>query len=568
MKLFRKSTVRVKGQAELIGALFALMTLLMLIVYVVANILPSTTWQQLQIQEARSFQHLQELEKEGIEAIWDPTSNVLVVRNNSTIPVKIVRIWVEENGNLKPVSISTVIEPGSEKKIGNEILGSTIPRRVETARGTIVDVETMELVQEEGQGSTLKFGTEYVASAMQVLDVASLASNPNIYIDKKLIEEPTADNIVEGKTGGMVRYLVGEKGQRKHANKHAQVHADKYVLVLEKVYENVCVEVKGVPGIFILGYAPGTNGKLYNVLLTGTEEGVEIYIRSCATGKVLDYVKLDTTRYVRIKILGLNVSMFEFQYNGIPSIATNNASQAIGYWYYHVPEDIEIHLKFNGTVKRLKVYRSYLVESGQESSYEPYLLTADVDGNGVPELIFVDEDISYGSRAGLGACALNDRAESKQALLDVSTRPFLFYLKGYPIDPEKHGGVMVSLRWYFHDNEAADEECVEESGLPILGFYLVDPGKDGKLGTQDDRIVSSSEYVYQYLTKFEDTYPPNKGYITFTVTLVVPDDVTADKLYVAIGFNDPYKYEWLGQDDVDITLAVELLGIVLLPKST
>jgi len=564
MKLFRKSTVRVKGQAELIGALFALMVLLMLIVYVVANILPSATQHQLQMQEVHSFQHFQELEKEGIKAIWDPVNNVLIVRNNSTIPVKIVRIWVEENGNLKPVLVSTVLEPGSEKQFDSEVLSSKVPRSIETARGTIVDVEEVQRVQEKGPDSGPNFGVEDVASEMQVLDIASLTSNPNIYIDKKLVEEPTPDNVEKGKTSGMIRYLV-----RGAASKN-----NKYILILEKKFENVCVEVEGVPGIFILGYAPGTDGKLYNALLTGTKEEVNIYIKNCTTGEIISHVRLNSTVYVRAKIIGLNVSEFEFHYNGVPSIVTNNVSKALGYWYYYIPaksncslvpiknNSVKMYLKFNGTARKVKIYRNYLAVDGQESSYEPYLLTADVDGNGVPELIFVDEDISPSRDP------YNDYDWHSYSILDNSTRPFLFYLKGYPVDPKKHGGVLISIRWYFHDNEAADEECVEDSGLPILVFRLVDPGEDGRLGTQDDRPIVSSEYVYQYLTRFEDTYPPNRGYVTSTITLVVPENVTADKLYIAIGFKDPYAYGRSGMDDVDITLAIELLGVVFLPRAS
>ena len=568
MKLARKHVLRVKGQAELIGALFALMVLVLLIVYTVANVLPSTLIQQMQMQEVQSFEHFQKLEKEKLEAIWNPENNELIIYNNSTIPVKIVRIWVEEDGSIRPVPVDpgvAIIEPRGEKELDL----SNTPLRVETARGTIVDVKTLKPAPRYSSPpppQPPKKKNETPGPPPNVINPASLGSNPNIYIDRKLIREPTPENVREGKTGGMVRYLVGGRGED-----------SRRVLVLEIREMDVCVHVEGTPGIFILGYAPGTGNKLYNVLLTGTEVGVEISVRNCTTGEQMYSVRLTSTGHVRAKLLGLNVTEFQFVYQGRPSIATNNASQALGYWYYYIPpKGIEMYLNLSGKVEKLKIYRDDLVESGQESSYEPYLLTADVDGNGVPELIFIDEDISDSE----GVCTLNDPSLSRYRMhyivnayiLDNSTRPFLFYLKGHPIDPKRHGGVMISLRWYFHDNEPADEGCVEDSGLTILGFYLIDPGKDGKLGTQDDKIVASSEYPYQYLTRFEDTYPPNRGYITLTVTLVVPENVTANKLYAAIGFNDPYVYRgpsWdEGWDDVDITLAVELLGITFLPRST
>jgi len=549
------------------------------IVYVVANVLPLATRQQLQIQEMQSFKQLQELEKEGLIAVWDPTTNRLRIYNNSTIPVKIVRVWVEKDGNVEPKLVEDmVIEPGGKEEL---VLDppDLKPLRVETSRGTIVDVQ-----KREPQYPPREPDSEPPKSPTHVLEPASFISNPNIYVDRKLIEEPTRDNIRKGKTSGMVRYF---KILIERSGKIEYIEIGKRALVLEKEDTDVCVHVRGTPGIFILGYAPGTDNKLYNALLTGTEEGVKISVIDCKTGNQIYSIKLTSTGYVRAKLLGINITKFYFDYHGVPDRDTDNPSQALGYWYYYIPfRDIKIILELYGKVKKLKIYRDEEL-GGRDSSYEPYLLIADVDGNGVPELIFTDEDVSYGIRTKIRTrggemyvCSRNDRSflppsrwksddeHVKYYLLDVSTRPFRFYLKGYPIDPEKHGGVMISLRLYFHDNEDCEQKCVFESGLPILGLYLVDPGEDGELDTQDDKIVVSSEYTYEYLTGFEETYPLSQCYVTLTATLAVPENVTANKLYVAIGFNDPYKYRSNGLDDVDITLALELLGITLLPRST
>ena len=140
MKLSRRSVLHVKGQAELIGTLFAFMVLVMFIVYIVANVLPLTTRQQLQIQEMQSFKQLQELEEEGLEAVWNSTSKVLEIYNNSTIPIKIVRIWVEKSGIVEPEQVSIIVEPKGKVE-WTPPAQDIKPLRVETSRGTMVDVK-------------------------------------------------------------------------------------------------------------------------------------------------------------------------------------------------------------------------------------------------------------------------------------------------------------------------------------------------------------------------------------------------------------------------------------------
>ena len=149
MKLSRRHTLRVKGQAELIGALFALMVLVMFIVYIVANILPSATRQQLQMQEMHSFKQLQEFEKEGLKAVWNPATNKLKIHNDSPIPVKIVRVWVKKtDGSIEPKQVLLLIEPGDTKELDKREWGPESsdlrPLGVETSRGTIASVEVME----------------------------------------------------------------------------------------------------------------------------------------------------------------------------------------------------------------------------------------------------------------------------------------------------------------------------------------------------------------------------------------------------------------------------------------
>ncbi|MET1101541.1 MAG: hypothetical protein ABWW69_03570, partial [Pyrodictiaceae archaeon] len=274
----------------------------------------------------------------------------------------------------------------------------------------------------------------------------------------------------------------------------------------------------------------------------------------------------------------------------IINITTSNIDDVTGYWWLYggltketnIVKSIDdgnivvitgygivAKLFLSGTADEVKYY---ITVSNTPSNYEPYIFVGDYDGNGFAEIVFTDEDTGFGGApidlgSILTVCDDNDDGffmdysvnESSLLLIYLNSSQFL-------VDPSKYGMVEVSARAYFHDNEGAEDGgCVTISDKPILGFYLVDPGPDGRLGTEDDKIVSSHELIYQQLDAEETTYPPNKNFVSITATLAVPESKSPRKYVIAIGFLDPYN--GVGANDVDYTLAVEAINVVFYSRS-
>jgi len=122
-------------------------------------------------------------------------------------------------------------------------------------------------------------------------------------------------------------------------------------------------------------------------------------------------------------------------------------------------------------------------------------------------------------------------------------------MRDVSVDPALFSGVLVVLKIYFHDTEGGDFNCVDEAQLPILKVMLV---KD------DWSIVDSKTFLYWELAPLEDTWLPTRGTVTLTLSLFIPPNIR-DRVYLAVAILDPYNGS--GRNDVDFTLAIELLGL-------
>jgi len=289
----------------------------------------------------------------------------------------------------------------------------------------------------------------------------------------------------------------------------------------------------------IIGLKPGSSDKL-NILLT--------------------YIDSDGLNY-RVKIEGFKPSQgFAFKYytqDGFFKVYVDhtNYTKALGYWYYGRIVAQEAWIKLVGTAENIKVFKQDFSRS--MSSYDPYIIVADTDGNGVAELIFTTEDYNYGAyNPPQARCFVDERGGSRE-YLDYSVagdQPdrewgFAFMLRDVSVDPALFSGVLVVLKIYFHDTEGGDFNCVDEAQLPILKVMLV---KD------DWSIVDSKTFLYWELAPLEDTWLPTRGTVTLTLSLFIPPNVR-DRVYLAVAILDPYNDS--GKNDVDFTLAIELLGL-------
>ncbi len=286
----------------------------------------------------------------------------------------------------------------------------------------------------------------------------------------------------------------------------------------------------------VVGYKPGDTDK-FNLLITLEDGG----------------------RYYRVKINGLSPTMFAMTYGSLIPIV--RIKDALGYWYYGNSQ-VTASLTLAGSYESIEVYKRKRNDSPTPtlSSYAPFILLADTDGNGVGELILITEDYAPGT---VNPPQVQCSADEEDRYLDYSgvrktlgvevdkDWGFAFRLNDPQINPAMASSVVVSLKVYFHDTEMGGVLCVSNPYSGILRVMLVD---------NNWNIISSREYLYFELATYKSTWPPNKGFTTITTQLFIPPG-TRGPLYIAIAMTDPYNGRV--RDDPDITIAVETIGIML-----
>ena len=217
---------------------------------------------------------------------------------------------------------------------------------------------------------------------------------------------------------------------------------------------------------------------------------------------------------------------------------------------------------------------TFQFQLGTTSGLRPYMILADTDGNGLTELVLIDEwfspDYYYHTHTDLsdlvGAGDIRSRYSYHPAagLIDtyvgygcIAKTLGYFYIKfggQYAVNGSQIAEVSVQIRFSFHDNVAGDVDEVDNSTTGLWGFALVNSN-----GTE----ISNSLYNYQQLAPLEDTWPISMPFQSQSVYLPVPDK--PELYYVVFKFGDPYSYVYsarkLVHDDVDMTVRVEWLGI-------
>ena len=279
-----------------------------------------------------------------------------------------------------------------------------------------------------------------------------------------------------------------------------------------------------------------------------------------------------------------------------------------------------LYLYLNGKADRVLIYRA--TSEYHNSSIEPYILFADIDGNDLPEFIFTTEDVRPGEgfsiddairwsiknykvedlaevfkknddlRSCVGTddediieqwliskigtykefksnlCLLADSGGSGEYtdyvctydLRDYTVYPVYIMLKSIPIPSEKYAEVIVTMRVYYHDSALDDLDDFDSPGEPLLGVYL------GKIDNGRLVIVASREFTVSDLSVSEITWLPGTNWVTFTVSLPVP--LTGDTYYLILMFRDPYlRSPWcILRNDIEFTIAVEFVSIIKMAR--
>mgnify|MGYP000639713722 CR=1 FL=1 len=547
-----------------------------------------------------TYEELKSLER--VEA--NVSDDVLTVRNVGSVPVDITFITLKNSNDACAIVlniydyISTVpnalidssnvtlnsvqevvrIDQGGYVKLNISALeseGVTDVCSIATAKGNVIEV------------TKVYTGIAEKARAIIVtpitLDVATLANRTDITVSETQIQPATPSNPGTGmsriSTDGshktaLIRYsFIKSKSSESRIRIKGKGYWDHGYY-----YDSIWIPYSNI----YVGYDPEwSKNKVgpprYNIMITG-QTPIDILIEGIDNSSVIAYFynssisyheSYDENSYLfhmhswpheityRIKIIGYvpNDSL-ELTYRG----ETYSNNNALGYWWlYSGTETTKEYFKLDGNASEVIIYidaydMGYDIE---EASYDPYIFSADVDGNGYPEFLFITEDMDFGDRNWYNDVTSDTWAD------DWSEEKFFMNLTGYVINGRDTAIVQIAIRVYFHDNLGDDTDEVEYTDRTIFGIYLVD--------ASNNRVVSSREWNYQELDDLEDTFPPNKNFVMLTATLVVPRDGT---YYLAIGFLDPYsdyrawdkgwsnwKCSNLGMDDGDFIVALEIAGL-------
>jgi len=250
---------------------------------------------------------------------------------------------------------------------------------------------------------------------------------------------------------------------------------------------------------------------------------------------------------------------------------------AIGAWYYGTT-DLGLRIYINGDASFV-AYFQRMAGGGEvgETSYYPYLFIGDIDGNGIPELIFITEDAIFGS-----IIYVKDRYGSNDYycppqgscddLWDESTTPLVLRLdkigrelgnpEGY-IDGSTYAGLLLYINILFHDNSHPDTMQLSDNERTdwILKIILI--GEDGSNYTiREYRYQEICNYHKTRITDFErDNY-----FVKISHSIFIPLP-SSGRYWVAIVIQDPYSLRYdrslrAYRNDADVTIGIELIGVI------
>ncbi len=234
------------------------------------------------------------------------------------------------------------------------------------------------------------------------------------------------------------------------------------------------------------------------------------------------------------------------------------------YIYYYI-------YNLYGEDGRLSIFE---FKRGDTSGLRPYMLLADTDGNGLSEIVLIDEwfspDSSKHSDQSLAdiigqagktyhPAAGNDDLSKYEKYGCVEKSIGYFYLKfrgPYAINGSRIAEVSIQVRYSFHDNLATDLEEVDNQMAGIWGFAVLD---------SNGNETASSMYIYQQLQNYEYTWPVSMPFHSDAVYLPIPNK--PELYFIVFKFGDPYSFyvdkdgNIEAHDDADMTIRIEWLGM-------
>ncbi|MEM1938283.1 MAG: hypothetical protein QXI24_00540 [Acidilobaceae archaeon] len=535
-----------RGQAEIIGGLIVLLVILIILIPLVLQLIATQGSLARRQIDIGSFQAERLAEKIIVSWLspFDPRFPGFWANNTGTVSVTIRLIGIVDtkSNTLQFMVNLTDYTPGSGKPI------TAIIRYP----GSIL-VEEEPLILNPGESALVLLNPDLIPNYMRVAPIM-LSDRGVVHpvIGRSSLEDTVIKAItVMQRIVFLEDILNSEYFEPRFPdyfnNNYPQVGVSSYDGRNRYYYRLVDLDFIGKSLSFsnaIIGFKPGDKSK-FNMLLTVFSDN----------------------KFYRVKIEGFQPAQdFEFRYTSrdraIRVYATHsNLSDAIGMYYYGDIRLSKIDLK--GSAESIKVFER-TPSNSRISSYDPFVIVADTDGNGVGELIFSTEDYNYGSyNPPQVQCFVDEDGGKLGVFLDYSAIissnqiirdtewGFAFKLRNVKLDPKIYAGMQVFLRIYFHDSEGGDFFCTDEVQLPLLRVMAI---------REDWSIVDSKDVLYFELASLEDTWPPKKGYTSISLALFIPPGETRE-VYLAIAIIDPYY--GVGRNDLDFTIAIEILGITV-----
>ncbi len=342
-------------------------------------------------------------------------------------------------------------------------------------------------------------------------------------------------------------------------------------------------------GIVLIGYDPSYLRDLakginttprYFIMLIGAGKNPVIHVENSTISAYLPFRRgfysPGTWGRWRIKIWNFTGEITILQ-NGVPIASTNRAlapRNPLGIWYYGYWINATIVLR--GRASKVMYY--FPAHGGspyrEETTYDPYLAIADVDGDELPEIVFVDEDVGFGSIYSFDDHLLIDGRNV--TYLDYTTVPLELTLNLSSLTGLKNGGIPGSryalaylyLQLFFHDNSWPDQHQFEDNDLTLPVFQVV--LRDSSNNT---RVVYTIDY--QMIASYHRTLIENlsSGQRYFTkMSLVIPIYLPNpnETYWITLRIMDLYNATIYGseiENDVDFTMGINTIGIALIPRT-
>jgi hypothetical protein len=238
---------------------------------------------------------------------------------------------------------------------------------------------------------------------------------------------------------------------------------------------------------------------------------------------------------------------------------------AVGFWYYGVDQGLNLKIEFNGVASYVANFMrmSSSQSPTRETSYYPYLYIGDVDGNGINDLIFITEDVYYGSYDKINDM-WPDEPGNPNDYSDYSTQPLELKLmqigralgnQDGSIDGSMYSGVLLYMNILFHDNSYPDVNQLKDIDRTdwVLRVVLLDD-KGYEYIVREYRYQEICNYHKSYVTDFgRDNY-----FVKLSQTVYIPIPGPG-RYWVAVVFQDPYQSG--KTNDADLTVGVELIGV-------